>query len=86
MSTDHLERQQLGMSVAGSHQLVHAIRMTVEADPEEVFEDGLPQRAHLGVPAGSGGLFAGGPHPSAPRLAPCLRAGLGHGPGLWSRP
>ena len=36
MSTDHLERQQLGMSVAGSHQLVHAIRMTVEADPEEV--------------------------------------------------
>ena len=36
MSTDHLERQQLGMSVAGSHQLVHAIRMTLEADPEEV--------------------------------------------------
>ena len=36
MLTDHLEQQQLGMSVAGSHQLVHAIRMTLDADPEEV--------------------------------------------------
>ena len=34
--TDHLEPQQLGMSVAGGHQLVHAIRMILEADPEAV--------------------------------------------------
>ena len=34
--TDYLEPQQLGMSVAGSHQLVHAIRMTLQADPEAV--------------------------------------------------
>ena len=34
--TDHLEPQQLGMSVAGGHQLVHAIRMTLEADPKAV--------------------------------------------------
>ena len=40
-----------------------------------VFENGLPQCAHVGVPAGGGGLPAGGPHPSAHRQhAACVLA------------
>ena len=34
--TEYLEPQQLGMSVAGGHQLVHAIRMVAEENPDMV--------------------------------------------------
>ena len=34
--TDYLEPQQLGLSKAGSHQLVHSLRMELEEKPNHV--------------------------------------------------
>ena len=66
MLTDHLEQQQLGMSVAGSHQLVHAIRMTLDADPEEVCVRIDFHNADTSVYWRTvGDSLADGPHPAA---------------------